>query len=526
MQTIKNPIINGFNPDPSIIRVGEDYYIANSTFEWFPGVQIHHSKDLIHWELIAHPLNRTSQLDMTGVPSSGGVWAPCLSYDNGTYYLVYTNVINHSGIWKDCHNYVVTAQDIRGEWSDPVYLNSSGFDPSLFHDDYGKKWVTNVLWENRKGLNRFGGIVLQEYCPVKKMLIGPVINIFEGKGLFCTEGPHLYKRNGYYYLLVAEGGTGYEHSARIFRSKILTGPYESHPNNPILTSKDNPELSLQKAGHADIVETQNGEWYMVHLCGRPLTTLGRCTLGRETAIQKVEWKEDNWLYLANGTNQPSTIVPAPLLPVYPLTSMPARDDFNSTTLDMHFQTLRIPLDENSASLIERPGYLRLKGHESLSSCHHQSFIARRWQSFKFTASTCVEFEPDSHQQMAGLVCFYDTKNFFYLKISYDNNVGGKSLGIVTCDNGVFDQPLEHEICIKGWVRCYLKVMVDHDKLQFYYSSDEDTWIPLGPILDASQLSDEYSKYGSFTGAFVGICCQDLSGLRKHADFDFFKYLGC
>lgn len=208
MRTIKNPILPGFNPDPSILRVNDDYYIATSTFEWFPGVQIHHSRDLIHWKLITRPLKRLSQLNMIGNPSSCGIWAPCLSYDNGTFYLIYTDLKTRSEIFMDIHNYMVMSNDILGDWSEPIYLNSSGFDPSLFHDDNGKKWLVNMIWDYRKGKTPFGGIILQEFSLKEKRLIGEAINIFKGSSLGVTEGPHLYKKDGYYYLLTAEGGTG------------------------------------------------------------------------------------------------------------------------------------------------------------------------------------------------------------------------------------------------------------------------------------------------------------------------------
>src|SRR6476620_4261138 len=205
--TIRNPILRGFNPDPSIVRVGDDYYIANSTFEWFPGVQIHHSKDLVNWQLLTHPLTRTSQLDMLGNPSSGGIWAPDLSYADGLFWLIYTDVKSWHGAFKDTHNYLVTAPAITGPWSDPVYLNSSGFDPSLFHDDDGRKWLVNMQWDYRKGTNSFSGILLQQYSVAERKLVGPAKNIFKGTPLRLTEAPHLYRRGGYYYLLTAEGGT-------------------------------------------------------------------------------------------------------------------------------------------------------------------------------------------------------------------------------------------------------------------------------------------------------------------------------
>ena len=247
MEYIENPILRGFHPDPSIIRVQEDYYIATSTFEWFPGVQIYHSRDLKNWELVARPLSRVSQLDLAGVPDSGGVWAPCLSYSNGVYYLVYTVVKSVDGLYKDTHNYLVTATDICGDWSEPVYLNSEGFDPSLFHDTDGRKWLVNMTWDMRRGKTCFGGIQLREYSPAQRRLVGESRLIFAGTELGITEGPHLYHVNGYYYLFTAEGGTHFGHALTVARSKTIEGPYEVDPGNPVLTSRDDVTLPLQRA---------------------------------------------------------------------------------------------------------------------------------------------------------------------------------------------------------------------------------------------------------------------------------------
>lgn len=239
MITIENPILEGFNPDPSICRVGEDYYIATSTFEWFPGVQIHHSRDLKYWKVITHPLNRISQLNLKGVPDSCGVWAPCLSYHDGTFYLVYSNVKSFDGIWKDTPNYVVTSNDITGDWSEPAYLSSSGFDGSFYHES-DRTWYTNMIVDYRKG-KFFGGIELKEYDRNTKKLIGETFYLTEGTDLGKTEGPHIYKRNDYYYLMLAEGGTEYGHAETIMRSRHITGPYETHPENPILTCANHPD---------------------------------------------------------------------------------------------------------------------------------------------------------------------------------------------------------------------------------------------------------------------------------------------
>ena len=311
MSTIQNPILKGFNPDPSICRVGDDYYIATSTFEWFPGVQIHHSKDLKNWKLVARPLNRISQLNMKGIPDSCGVWAPCLTYDKGVFYLVYTNVKSFDGVWKDTPNYMVTTTDILGEWSEPIYLSSRGFDGSLFHDPDGKKWYVSMLVDHRNG-KFFGGIEMQEYDPIQKRLIGKVHYITKGTDLGLTEGPHLYKRGEYYYIVLAEGGTEYGHAMSIGRSTSIFGPYEFHPENPFISAAEAKNNILQKAGHGDLVETQNGDWYTVFLVGRPLTTHGNCTLGRETAIEEVVWKA-GWPWLKCGGRIPRERIPIPKL---------------------------------------------------------------------------------------------------------------------------------------------------------------------------------------------------------------------
>jgi len=530
---IKNPILRGFNPDPSIIRVGEDYYIATSTFEWFPGVQIHHSKDLINWKLVARPLSRKSQLDMIGVPDSCGVWAPCLSYDKGTFYLVYSNVRSFDGIWKDTPNYLVTTQDILGDWSDPIFLTSSGFDGSLFHDEDGKKWFLSMLTDHRKGLF-FGGTFLQEYDETKQQLIGQRYNIFKGTELGSTEAPHLYKINGYYYLILAEGGTEYGHAITLARSTAITGPYELHPQNPFITARNTPTAPLQKCGHGDLVDTPKGDWYVVFLVGRPLSEHGRCTLGRETAIETVEWRADGWLYLKKGVTTPRLEVPIAVETdketlQKKASYLPERNTFGKDGLSIHFQSLRIPIAESWLSLTDRSGYLRLYGKDSLSSFHYQSLIARRIQHFNIEASTCLEFSPTTFQQMAGLVVYYNTGHWIYLHLMGHEDEESKFLQIIVCDNFDMQEILAQSINVSGQQRIYLKAQLHCAHLQFYYAAKANDWQKIGDVLDSSILSDDYVREGStryrpaFTGAFVGLCCQDLSGRNQPADFDWFEY---
>lgn len=536
--TIRNPILRGFNPDPSIVRVGEDYYLATSTFEWFPGVQIHHSRDLAHWRLLTRPLRRPSQLNLLGDPDSCGVWAPCLTYADGLFWLVFTDVKRYgrttvagaaSASLRDFHNYLVTSPHIDGEWSDPVYLNSSGFDPSLFHDDDGRKYLVNMLWDHRPGRNRFAGIVLQEYSVKERRLIGERVNIFAGTPLGFTEGPHLYKRNGWYYLLTAEGGTGWGHAVTMARSRRLTGPYELHPDTHILSARHRPDAPLQRAGHADLVETPNGEPYLVFLCGRPLPNRGRCTLGRETAIQKMVWGHDGWLRTLDGQGLPALETPAPAS--CPASAPPAeavcRYDFEEPQLPIDFQWLRTPWPEEIFSLTARPGHLRLFGRETIGSLFRQALVARRQQAHCLSAATVVEFEPEHFQQMAGLVCYYNGTKFHYLHLTHDET-HGKHLRVMSAvpdatQTDAFTPPIP----IPSGRPVHLRVEIDFERLHFAYRVDgvDPAWRWLPELFDASILADEATLPGqpNFTGSFVGVACQDLAGTARPADFDYFEY---
>jgi xylan 1,4-beta-xylosidase len=531
---IHNPILPGFNPDPSIVRVGDDYYVATSTFEWYPGVQIHHSRDLVHWRLLTRPLTRESQLNMLGDPDSCGIWAPCLTYADGLFYLVYTDVKRYgrttqagsSGAsLRDMHNYLVTSPRIDGEWSDPVYLNSSGFDPSLFHDDDGRKYLVNMLWDHRPGHNRFAGIVLQEYSAKERSLIGQRSLIFTGTPIGLTEGPHLYKHGGYYHLLTAEGGTGWGHAVTMARSRKITGPYELHPDVHVLTSRHRPDIELQRAGHADLVETQNGEVYMVHLCGRPLRNRGRCTLGRETAIQPMRWHDDGWLRTADGQGLPRTEVAAPALRAHVFASPPAREDFDSPYLPLAFQWLRSPWPDELFSLAERPGYLRLYGREAIGSHFRQALVARRQQSHCFSAATSLEFEPEHYQQSAGLVCYYNSAKFHYLYVSHDEEIGKHLRVMSALPDSVQSDAFTPPVPIPDGGTIHLRVEVDYERLYFGYRLEGQDWCWLPQQFDASILADEAASPGSpnFTGAFAGMCCQDMAGTCQPADFDYFDY---
>ena len=532
---IRNPILPGFNPDPSIVRVGDDVYIATSTFQWFPGVQIHHSRNLQDWTLVGRPLDRASQLDMRGNPDSCGVWAPCLSHADGLFWLIYTDVKRFEGNYKDAHNYLVTAPSIEGPWSDPVYLNSSGFDPSLFHDDDGRKWLLNLVWDHRRKHNRFAGILLQEYDPEAGRLVGPVTNIFRGTDLKLTEGSHLYKRDGWYYLITAEGGTEYNHAVTMARSRDITGPYEVHPQKHVVTTKDAPDSPLQRAGHGDIVEMPDGETYIVNLVSRPLPGTRLSPRGRETAIERCVWGDDGWLRLETGSQ-----VPRMQVPVTPSGNAgendregrggpPAAYEFDGT-LPIDFQWLRTPETDRIFSLEARPGHLRLFGREGIGAMFEQALVARRVADAAYTASTVVDFAPQTYQQCAGLTVYYDRVRFHYLHVTWDDATGQRVLDIMSCEanwpHGYLTYPTAEPVPLPAEGPVDLIVRVDGAALQFAYAVGGGEPTDTGPVLDASLCSDEAAGRGgggSFTGTFVGMACQDTSGAGLHADFARFDY---
>jgi len=513
---ILNPILPGFHPDPSFIRVGADYYIAASTFEWFPGVALFHSRDLQNWRPLGQALTRRSQMDLTAVPDSGGIWAPSLSHHDGRFWLVYTVMRTRTGPYKDMVNRLVTADAIEGPWSDPIELNSRGFDPSLFHDDDGRKWLVQILWDHRKDQPSFGGITVQEFDPATQILRGPTVKIFAKKDVLI-EGPNLYKRNGWYYLLLAEGGTSWNHAVSLVRSRTLTGPYEEDPLGVVLTSGGRPELPLQKAGHGELVETPAGEWVLAHLASRPLATpLGpRCPLGRETCLQNVVWSEDGWLRLAGGGTAPAITIAVPR--EHPAPAGPPPSKFSDFT-GPEWCSLRGP-NGTWADFRSRPGWLRLRGQESPASLHAQSLLARRVTTTEFFAEVRVDFQPAGFLQMAGLICYYDTKTHHYFRIT--RNDAGRILGVVSMEDGRYSEQGDVPIPEDGEIR--LGVEWSQTRLQFYFANADAGWQPVGPTLDASVLSDDFGTGLHFTGAFLGVCAQDFDTHSTTADFTAFRY---
>lgn len=513
---IKNPILRGFNPDPNILRVDETFYIAVSSFEWLPGVRIYQSNDLIQWEHQTDVI--TNQVDLRGNPQNGSIWAPQISYSDGLFYLIYTEVKSTKRPFKDCHNYLITAPNINGPWSSPVYLNSSGFDPSLFHDKDGRKWLLNEIWDYRMTTgNKSAGIVMQEFDTKNQTLIGPVYKIFDGTELAKTEAPHLYYYKDYYYLITAEGGTGKGHSVTVCRSKAITGSYELDPEYPMLTASDKPESLLQCSGHGSIVQTPFGNWYMVYLCTRPLQKKA-AILGRETAIEEVYWTEDGWLRLASGEKGPSLlteIVTSEQVVFKKATDF--EDDFTGP-LKKEWNTLRILADDSWCDLTSRNGYLRMVSGDSVQSLFEHHILAIRQKDFHFQVETKVEFHPTTFNQMAGLMLYLNDSNYLYVYVTYEEEKG-RVLRFMRCESGLFQ--LDPTIIPITRKEIQLKVIGNGATGNFCFRSDEEE--PWQEIVSAQDL---LFLAGGFTGNFIGIAVHDMDKkAATHADFAYFHYEG-
>ena len=539
---IQNPIFKGFNPDPCICRKHDDYYAAVSSFEWFPGIPVYHSKDLKNWELYTHVLTDDEEVELRKLPSAKGIWAPCLTYCEAEdlFYVVYGVMNSMNARYFDVDNFLITAKDIRGPWSRPVYLNSAGFDASLFHDDDGRKYVVSLEWETREGYEKPGEICMVEYDPEKQEVMGHVKRIWRGgtdRG--CIEAPHLTKRGEYYYIMCAEGGTGYNHCVTMGRSKNVWGPYEKDPMNPIVTSQPgesyerhdpdhlkpkyyNPDSILQKSGHGSYVDLPNGETYLLHLCARPFAPELSCTLGRETSIQKMKWTEDGWLRMADGSNLAKMEVEEAALPEALMSQIPDFDDFDSEELGLCYYAPRI-MPESFVDLKARPGYLRMRGQESRTSLNRVSILARKLTSVYATVTTKMDFQPEVYQHSAGLILYYDNMNYVNLRKYYSQTLGGSALSIVHLENGEKNEMVDTRIGVRD-VPVYLRMKIEGRRFHFEWGYDGETYTPIGGEFETARFSDEYCRFGEFTGTFVGMTCADRARHRHYADFDFFEYI--
>jgi xylan 1,4-beta-xylosidase len=507
-----NPILPGCYPDPSICRVGKDYYLVTSTFEYFPGLPVFHSRDLTHWHQIGHVLDRPSQLDLDEIRPSGGLYAPTIRYQNGTFYVINTLVDGK----RKSGNFIVTATQPQGPWSEPYWLeDADGFDPSLFFDEDGRVWFTANRLHEEGYYTGHTEIYLREIDIKNMKLIGQETVLWDGavKGAVWAEAAHIYKVNGFYYLLVAEGGTAHHHAVTIVRSKNIAGPYETYRGNPILTHRHlGLDYPIVGTGHADLVETQNGEWWMVLLAMRPYGGY-YYNLGRETFLVPVRW-EDEFPVVSPGTGRVEFEYSVPNLPEHVWDVIPPRDDFNDVTLAYQWNFLRTPRDD-FYSLTERKSHLRLRLRpQHLAEKNNPSFVGRRQQHINFTAKTEFEFTPQEGE-CAGLVLIQNNDfHFRFIVTNEDENI----IRLIKRSHGQ-DETLATQPLSAG--RYTLKVTAHEQNYSFYFLTDGQ-WHTLAENVDGRILSTPVA--GGFVGAYIAMyASSNGQPSANHADFDWFEY---
>ncbi|MFX3631620.1 MAG: glycoside hydrolase family 43 protein [Candidatus Pristimantibacillus sp.] len=517
--TFRNPILPGFYPDPSICRVGEDYYMVTSSFEYYPGVPIFHSKDLVHWEQLGHVLDRPSQLELDGTPCSKGIYAATIRYHNGLFYMITTFVVSQMG---ERRNFYVTAENPAGAWSDPIWLpDAPGIDSSFFFDDDDKVYImANRVPPEGQQYPKHMEIWLQQFDLPSQQLIGDKYSLWDGalKVAHAQEGPHIYKKDGYYYLLIAEGGTGFTHAVTVARSRHITGPYEGCKSNPILTHRHlGQSYGIVNVGHADLVETTNGEWWMVCLASRPYGGAYR-NLGRETFLVPVAW-EEGWPVVNPGKGIVELESYRPNLPEHVFPDKPACDSFESEILDDRWNFIRTPRGD-FWSLTERPGYLRLQlKPETIAEPVNPSFVGRRQQHMCFTARTVMEFIPQADGEAAGIVLLQNHDYLFRFEYVMDN--GAAELRLVERRGGT-----ERVVASRGWSceKVYLKVEAEWQSYRFLYASKSEQWETLAEHVDGTLLSSDVA--GGFVGTYIGLyATANGTESSNYVDFDWFEYGG-
>lgn len=511
MVTATNPILKGFYPDPSICRVGEDFYLVHSSFAYFPGVPIFHSKDLVNWEQISHVLDRKSQLPLENCGHSRGIFAPTIRYHLGKFYMITTNVSSGG-------NFIVTANEPTGPWSEPYYLGeeAQGIDPSLFFDEDGTCYYVGTR-PNQEGV-RYNGdweIWVQEVDLTSMKLVGESTKLWKGalNGVIWPEGPHFYKKGDYYYLMIAEGGTGPNHSITVARSKKVTGPYENNPNNPILTHRHlGNDYPIRYVGHGDLIDDINGNWYVVMLASRPYK--GYTNLGRETFIAKVTWEQD-WPVINAGIGKLEQEV---ILPLEEVRKLPKSSTYHFTTnqLDFSFVMLRNP-KEKMYSLTDRENYLRLfLFQESLKEESNPSYLAVRQKDYFYQASTYLEFEAEHELEEAGL-CVLQS-NLYHVRFVKRKEENKEWIMLIICENGVDKILIKEEVNAK---KIELKIVNRGQEADFYYRVKEE-FKKLLENVDMHLLSTEIA--GGFTGCTIGMyATSNGNESSNYADFAWLSY---
>lgn len=495
-----NPILSGFYPDPSICRVGEDFYLVNSSFAYFPGVPIWHSKNLADWEQIGNVLDRASQIPLNKSGHSGGIFAPTIRYYNGTFYMITTNVSGGG-------NFIVTAKDPAGPWSEPYYLNAPGIDPSLFFDEDGSCYYVGTR-PNPAGV-RYNGdweIWVQKLDLEQMKLTGESHAIWKGalKDVIWPEGPHIYKKDGYYYLLIAEGGTGPEHAVTVARSKEIFGPYTGNPKNPILTHRHlGKNYPVCYVGHADLVDDINGNWYMVMLASRRCE--GYIGLGRETFLAKVVW-EDGWPVVNPGVGKLEDVVELPFDGVEPKAGkLQSLSDLGKNKYDVLM--LRNPKEQFYEN---NNGIIRLKFlPDTLKELESPAYLGFRQLEYDYEADLAVEFDKLSDSEEFGLVILQSNEYHVLLRLRYKKEAAAYALQMVKCLN-LQDHILEEKLVSAEELKAAsasdarnirLKIKGHGQKADFYAIIGQNE-LPLILNADIHEMSTDIA--GGFVGNTIGV----------------------
>ena len=492
-QEYRNPIIPGYHPDPSVCRVGDTFYLVNSSFQYFPGVPIFQSKDMVHWQQIGNVLDRKSQVNLEGANSWGGIYAPTIRYHKGTYYMITTNT-SHGG------NFLVTAKDPRGPWSEPVWLKQQGIDPSLYFEN-GKCYMVS---------NPGDAIWLCEIDPKTGKQLTESKQLWQGDGGRYPEGPHIYKKDGYYYLLISEGGTELAHHLTIARSKNIEGPYESNPNNPILTncSRLGQTKQIQGTGHGDFVQAKDGSWWMVFLAYRNYGGSYH-HLGRETYLAPVEWKKGEWP-VVNGGMPIDEVVKANTLPAVPLEKhLDADEGFAPTTGEHEWVRIQNPIIANYDTLATENDYwVRLYPHGTLTENNQPTFLGRRQEAASMAVETQVHPSGDVE---AGLSVYQI--NDGHLDLFVSKTEVALRCKLKSIDYIVKRVPRTSDKAVK------LRVRSNGEMYFFDYSLDGVNFQELASM-NCSLMSTEVA--GGFTGIILGMYA-DGKEKSGHADFTYFHY---
>jgi alpha-N-arabinofuranosidase len=500
--TFRNPILTGMNPDPSICRVGYDFYLVTSTFEYFPGIPIYHSKDLVHWKMIGYALSRASNNPLMGCESgTGGQYAPTLRYNDGIFYVIGTNY----GGQGSQGVFYVTATNPAGPWSDPVWIGYWYVDPSL-------EFINDTLYYLSPDNN--GSFLLGIMDPKTGKFTESLKKIAAGLGGTAPEGPHFYKRNEYYYVMSAEGGTGYDHREVIQRSTSPWGPYEASPSNPVLSNRTDPENPIQAIGHADLVQLPDSSWWAVCLGIRPKGGNYQ-HLGRETFLAPITFDKNGWPKAgSDGIVREEYTVPD--LPQHIWEKEPVRDDFDSTELNLPWNFIRNP-HASDWSLTDKPGYLRLNGSKiNFSVKDSPAFIGCRQTAFNLVASVKISFEPTAGNEEAGLVIRADDKNHYDLLIT---RYAGKR--VVILRKYLKDKMIS--LSYKEIQEGDIILRISSTELEYkFWTQKEGFAAELIGTLTSRDVSNE--SVGGFTGVFIGMYASGNGKANVNpADFDWFDF---